>query len=136
MSTHIVLEDGRVLPVKDGGFDMILEHAAEQLQKRGDSSGFGEWLLEQRCEVQGVGVGYLDVRELVPVAAAQFRQACTSAHTHLLNSPSELGWFSSLELLMRMWQSIDAGEPPEALTSPYHSVVKSAPERRRGPGWD
>ena len=135
MSTHIVLEDGRVLPVKDGRLTLILEHAAGQLQKRGDSLGFGEWLLEQRCAMQGVGVGYLDVRELTPVAAAQFRQACTSAHVHLLNEPNKLGWFSSLELLMRMWQSIDAGEPPEVLTSPYHSVVKSAPERR-GPGWD
>jgi hypothetical protein len=136
MSTEIVLEDGRVLPVKDGAFDTIIEHAVEQLQQRDDClAGLGKWLLDQRCEVQGVGVGYLDVRELSPVAAAQFRQACTSAYTQLLNKPNKLGWFSSLELLMRMWHSIDAGEPPDALTSPYHSIVKRAPGRR-GPGWD
>lgn len=70
MSTYITLEDGRVLATSNGVFDAIIERAATELERRGDSlDGLVEWLLEQRCEVQGPGVGYLDLRELSPMAA-------------------------------------------------------------------
>jgi hypothetical protein len=75
MTTHITLEDGRIFGTSNGVFDALLECAAKELESRPDTvNGLREWLLDQRCEVQGPGVGYLDLRELAPRASAQLSQ--------------------------------------------------------------
>jgi hypothetical protein len=133
MSTTIELADGRVLAVSNGAFDAILEHAARHLDS-GRVPGLSQWLLEQRCIVQGPGIGYLDVRELSPAAAAEFRAACMASHEATANEVDGSGWWSHLTLLIRMWESIDRNEPPEALTSPYWLMTPPS-GARKGPGW-
>lgn len=135
MSTHITLDDGRVLLTSNGAFGAILELAATELDRRPHSlAGFSDWLLDQRCEVKGPGVGYLDLRELAPRAAREFREAFAAGH--------QAGDFTATPKLLRaefsqllaMWESIARGEPPEALTSP-HSLIAPPSGSRRGPGW-
>jgi hypothetical protein len=112
MSTHLTLEDGRVLGATNGA----------------------EWLLEQRCEVLGPGIGYLDVRELSPRAAREFREAFTAACRagDFTKSPELLR--AEFSLLFDMWESIARGESPETLTSP-HWLMMASSGARRGPGW-
>lgn len=142
MSTYITLEDGRVWGTTNGLFDTVLEAAAAEIAVRPDSlEGLAEWLLEQRCEVLGPGVGYLDLRELSPRARVEFTQAFTLAYEKLsrgvapvaLEHVTALG-LEHLAVLMSMWASIARGEPPEALTSPYWIIHPYGGERH-GPGW-
>src|SRR5215831_3452895 len=136
MVTHITLEDGRVLGTSNGRFDALLERVAKELESRTDAvDGLGEWLLDQRCEVRGPGVGYLDLRELAPRASSQFKSACISAYDVLKFQPSPVFWLDELSLLIDMWISIGKGEPPEALTSPHWLIAPRSGDRR-GPGWE
>lgn len=136
MTTHITLEDGRVLLISNGVFDGVLESAAKQLDSRaGDVGGLGDWLLDQRCEVQGPGVGYLDLRELSPQARSEFKSACVSAYRAMDDRATANRWLSdTFTLLINMWASIEKGEPPEAITSP-HSLIAPFSGEQRGPGW-
>jgi hypothetical protein len=66
------LEDGRVFGASNGIFDAIVELVASELARRADSlPGLADWLLEQRCGVQGPGIGYLVVREFAPRGAPE-----------------------------------------------------------------
>jgi hypothetical protein len=124
MTTYIALEDGRVLGTSNGVFDAILEAAVEHMVGSGDRlDGLREWLLKQRCEVQGPGVGYLDLRELPPRAASELKTACIAAHGAMKNRESPAGWLPDLTLLLEMWSSLERGEPPEALTSPNWEIL-------------
>jgi hypothetical protein len=135
MTTHITLEDGRVLGTSNSRFDAILESAAKELERRNDSvDGLREWLLDRRCEVQGPGVGYLDLRELSPVASSQFKGACLSAYDAMKAQTASKPLIEELSLLIDMWKSMEKGEPPEALTSPHYLIAPCGGERR-GPGW-
>jgi hypothetical protein len=135
MTTHITLEDGRVLGTSNWMFDAILECAAKELERHDDPvDGLREWLLDQKCEVQGPGVGYLDLRELCPLASSQFKAACLSAYEAMKAKAFSEPVMEQLSLLINMWRSIEKGEPPEALTSPHWRIGPSRGERR-GPGW-
>ena len=94
----------------------------------------GEWLLDQRCEVRGPGIGYLDLRELSPQASSQFMAACISAYDAMRLESSPVFWLDQLSRLVAMWASMEKGEPPEALTSP-HWLIGPWSGDRRGPGW-
>jgi len=136
MTTHITLEDGRIFGTSNGVFDAILECAAKELESHPDAvDGFREWLLDQRCEVRGPGVGYLDLRELAARASAQFKSACISAYPKMRHASSRVLWVDQFSLLINMWTSIEKGEPPEALTSP-HWLITPWNGDRRGPGWE
>jgi hypothetical protein len=136
MSTHMTLEDGRVLGVSNGVFDAILECTAKELERRTDPvAGLREWLLDQRCEIQGPGVGYLDLRELSPTASSQFKSACMSAYDAMRRETSPVPWLDQFALLINMWISIEKGEPAETLTSPHWRIAPCRGERR-GPGWE
>jgi hypothetical protein len=135
MTTHITLEDGRALGTSNRVFDAILESAAKELERGNDRvDGLREWLLNERCEVQGPGVGYIDLRELSPRVTSQFKAACISAYDALKVQNPPVPWLDQLSLLIRMWTSMEKGEPPQALTSPHLRITPSRGERR-GPGW-
>ena len=134
MSTYIRLEDGRVWGTTNGLFDAVLEAAAAEIARRADSlDGLAEWLLAQRCEVLGAGVGHLDLREMSPRACVEFKRAVISAREVLSRDLTAVG-LEHLSVLMRMWDSIAQGEPPEALTSAHWRIVPHK-GTRRGPGW-
>jgi hypothetical protein len=135
MTTHITLEDGRVFGTSNGVYDEIIEWAAREMEKRPEGvEGLREWLLDQRCKVQGPGVGYLDLRELCSEAASEFRSAAIAGFKTLQEEGSSLPWAGRYSLLVKMWESIDRNEPPEALTCEWYLM---SPYRgtRRGPGW-
>ena len=141
MSTLIVLEDGRIIAASNGQFDSILEAVADELNRDKDSlSELAGWLLEQRCEVLGPGVGALDIRELSPAACEQFRGACQliyerQQHSDVRNGGAMPEWLRKLfHRLHDMWASIARGEPPESLTSPAWRI-HPASGQRVGPGW-
>jgi hypothetical protein len=135
MSTHLTLEDGRVLGTSNGAFDAILELiAAELADGRETLPGLVDWLLDQRCEVQGPGVGYLDLRELSSPAVSQIREAFLVAHAaHDMDSVSQ-SLRAIYGTLRAMWASIERGEAPEALTSDVYMMGPPS-GRRKGPGW-
>jgi len=134
VSTHITLEDGRVLGTSNGTFYSIIEFIAAELQRGPDRlSGLAEWLLEQRCEVLGPGVGYIDLRELSPRAACEFRNAFIAAYAAVFDAVSD-ALRAQFTLLRDMWDSIARGEPPQALTSSVW-LLAAPSGRRRGPGW-
>ena len=136
MVTHITLEDGRVLATKDWVFDAIIECVANELDSRTDAvEGLRQWLLDQRCEVQGPGVGYLDLREISPQACSQFKFACLSAYDAMKLECNPVLWLGQFSLLINMWISMDKEEPPEALTSRHWMMAPWSGERR-GPGWE
>jgi hypothetical protein len=135
LATHVTLEDGRVLGTANGTFDGILEAVAQHLgQRAGGVEGLADWLLEQRCAVQGPGVGYLDLRELAPQAVQQFRDAVRvlAVLDASDNVPSWL--YPTLASLLEMWRSMDRGESPEACTSSAW-LISPPTGSRRGPGW-
>ena len=136
MATNITLEDGRILGTSNGVFDALLERAAKELESRTDAvDGLREWLLDQRCEVRGPGVGYLDLRELSPRASSQFKSACISAYDAMRLDSNPVLWLDLFSLLINMWVSMEKGEPPEALTDP-HWLITPWSGKRRGPGWE
>lgn len=137
MSTYIVLEDGRVLGLSNGAFDGILEAVAGELDRSINSqSELASWLLDQRCEVQGLGIGSLDLRELSPVACKHFRVACDRVfRDQQLNEQASPKWLQDLfRQLFDMWASIARGEPPESLTCSWIKIFP-ANDTRVGPGW-
>ena len=136
MSTYITLEDGRTLVTSNGIFDNILERTVKELERRTDGlDGLREWLLDQRCVVLGPGIGALDLRELSPRACSEFRSACISAYDKARLEASPMPWLDHFALLIKMWISMEKGEPPEALTSP-HWLIHPCGGERRGPGWE
>jgi hypothetical protein len=133
MSTLFILADGRIWGTSNGSYDYLLELIAEVLSPDGRDRDLADWLLAQRCEVQGPGVGHVDLRELAPRARERITAAIPNAvaiarrrkHTPIL--------MESLELMLRMVESFERGEPPERLTSPHWRL--HPPGERRGPGW-
>ena len=136
MTTYIALEDGRVFGTSNAIFDEIIEHVVNALsQVQVEDSALPDWLLSQRCAVQGPGVGYLDLRELAPESADAFRNAAELSFRKLLQSAdAREHTVDQFSLLVRMWESIDNGEPPEALTCDWMKLSPPSKERR-GPGW-
>lgn len=141
MSTHITLEDGRVVAVSNGQFDVLIEDVASELERAsGSVPNLSGWLLEQRCEVLGPGVGYLDLRELSPLARRDFRHVCHQIHQTQRDSAisKERGvadWMMSLlDKLVEMWASMDRGEPHDARTYP-HYILSPPSNEQLGPGW-
>ena len=134
MSTLFVLADGRIWGSSNSTYDYLLERIVEVLSGDECERDLADWLLAQRCEVQGPGVGYVDLRELAPSVRERITAAIPSAvamarqreHTPIL--------MERLELLLRMVESFERGEPPETLTSP-HWQLHPPSERQRGPRW-
>jgi hypothetical protein len=134
MSTLFVLADGRIWGTSNGAYDYLLELIAEVLSRDGRERDLAEWLLAQRCEVQGPGVGYVDLRELAPTARERITTSIPSAvATAREREPAPI-LMESLELMLRMVESFNRGEPPEKLTSPRW-LPHPPRERQRGPGW-
>ena len=137
MTTHITLEDGRILGTTNGVFDAIMERAAAEIADSTESGHeLHKWLLGQRCEILGPGVGYLDLRELSPRARSMFRSACVSALYAEKAAPLTKPWLvEALVRLKEMWSSINRGDPPESLTDPNWGIAPPT-DVRSGPGWE
>jgi hypothetical protein len=137
MTTRIALEDGRILGTSNWAVDALLECAPKQLENRSDTvDGLPEWLLDQRCVVQGPGIGYLDLRKLSPRASSQFTVSLlASAYDAMRLDSDPVPWLDLFSLLINMRVAMERGEPAEALTEP-HWLIHPWNGKRRGPGWE
>ena len=143
MSTCIILEDGRIWGCANWQFDRLIESASQAI--RGYEHCLPElsdWLLDQRCSVQGPGVGMIDMRRMSPGARQQFRTACEDVFENESkldgsdwHDPSAFPrWLEHFRFLLRMWKSIDRGDPPEALTDPDWILHPPFYPEELGPG--
>lgn len=142
MGGFIILEDGRGCAPASWAYDAIVRSVVDELVRTDEERRLGQWLQEQLCEVLGPGMGFVDVRELSPLNRRIFREACQRAFL-TEESKGSAGWFDPsafpvwlerFRKLIKMWESIDRGEPPAALTD----LREPDPPRGRksGPGWD
>jgi hypothetical protein len=100
------------------------------------------WLLDQQCSEQGPGIGYLDLREVTP---ENQRRIIDGLHLALRQARSEgpLGWsdpsafdawLSSFDFLLRLVDSVERGEAPDAVSDPNVRLLMPPTGERRGPG--
>ncbi len=142
MSAFFVLTDGRAWSKANWAYDAVLDAIADALPNDGAGQLLAEWLLEQRCRVQGPGVGTVDLRELTD----ENRRRIVEAIPRALEMARKKGprdwhdpsffpqWLSAFELLVQMIESAERGDPPEALNPDMRGPIPPTGERR-GPGW-
>ncbi len=143
MSTFITLGDGRSWLERDWVYDAILRAVARELPNNDEGRALAAWLLEQQCFEQGPGIGYLDLRELTPtnqrLIIECLRLALGRARSEGplgWNDPSAFSaWLRSFDFLLRLVESVEHGEPPEALSDPNVNGLMPPTGERHGPGW-
>jgi hypothetical protein len=141
MGGFIILTDGRACAPANWAYDEIVRSVAEELGAGGDDLLLKEWLRGQLCEVLGPGMGYVDVRELTPRNRQLFRDAANRAFkkSELVGpigweNPSFFpAWLGIFRRLLEMWDSVDRGEPPEALNDLRQPCPPT--DEKSGPGW-
>lgn len=143
MSGFLVLADGRAWSLANWAFDAALQEIADALPDDPCAAPLATWLRDQRSDVVGRGMSYIDLRELtdnnrrriidaIPRAVDQARTR-GGAHWH---DPSFFpAWLSQLEVLVRLVQSVERGEPPEAF-NPHMRELIPPNGNRSGPGWE
>jgi hypothetical protein len=129
MSTDIVLGDGRAMITSNGIYDTIVETIVSILDAGKPPGQLGAWLLEQRCEVQGPGVGHLDLRELAPAARKEVERALPLALERLDPSGHE-AMAKSIQLLQTMLAQ------PEVVDPDVRGGIVPPTGERKGPGWE
>ena len=115
MTASITIEDGQDWWAANWAYDAVVEQIAKQLFADPSQREFAAWLRERTCEINGPGVGYVDVRELAPADRLAFREAAKRAYKEALNTgpagwfdPLAFpGWLASFERLLQMWEAID-----------------------------
>jgi hypothetical protein len=142
MGGFIILDDGRACAPSSSSYDFIVSAAIDELVGTDEERRLGQWLKGQLCEVLGMGMGCVDVRELTPLNRRLFREACERAFVKQEKSgpvgwkdPSFFpGWLDRFRKLIQMWQSLDRGESPDAVTDLNSPIPPTG--RKSGPGWD
>lgn len=143
MTTTIVLDDGRVWGHQNWAFDSVIEAIAAVIGRDPAGQELSAWLLDQRCAVQGPGIGHVDTRELSPDSRARFCAAIPSAFAEARgrggaawHDPAAFPrWLDAFDQLVKMVESIARGELPEALTSADWTCPMPPTDKRCGPGW-
>jgi hypothetical protein len=127
VSTFFTLEDGRAWLSSNGAYDGIIEAIAEVL-RAADEQELASWLLDQRCVVQGPGVGTLDLRELT----IDNRQRILDSLPKALalskeRTPTQL-WVAEFERLLMMVKDPTLLDKNVRGIIPYDGT-------KSGPGW-
>jgi len=128
VSTFLVLSDGRAWITSNGIYDTLIESIVEGLVAENGPGPLAAWLLEQRCLVQGPGVGYLDLRELAPPGRQEVERALRPALARLAQSPNQMV-ATSVAVLEAMLTRPDAVDPN------VRGGRLPATDCRKGPGW-
>jgi hypothetical protein len=66
MGGFIILEDGRAYTANNWSYDAVVERIARALPETDAGRALSDWPMDQRCVVQGPGLGSVDFRELTP----------------------------------------------------------------------
>lgn len=142
MAGFIVLDDGRAFAPSSEVLDASIEAITAELDLAGSGSAaeLAGWLRGRLLDSGGPELGEFDVRELTAENRELFRQAaeraCQRARAAAVSgtTKAQRAWLSEFGRLMRMWRSIDRGQPPEALGDLGTALPASG--TRSGPGWD
>jgi hypothetical protein len=110
--------------------------------KRAGCGLLADWLLEQRCSVQGMGLGSVDVRDLTPRNQELFLRAVVDAY-RIQQEKGPVGcssefwpsWIERFGDLVKMIECIKKGEPPSQF-NPHMSDAIPPRHGKAGPGWD
>jgi hypothetical protein len=125
MSTFFILEDGRAWLSSNMIYDGILEAVADVLLAAEDRE-LANWLLDQRCEVQGPGVGTIDLRDLT----AENRRQILDALPKALALSKEL----SPSLLWEFERLLDMMKDPTLIDKSVRGLIPWD-GKKKGPGW-
>jgi hypothetical protein len=142
VSGFIILSDGRAYAASNWAYDGTVEAIVETLPDTQEGRLLADWLLNQRCSVQGPGMGTVDVRELTPRNKELFLRAVEDAYCIQKGKgpvewyspeawPSWIGWFSDL---VKMTECIKNGDLPNQF-NPHMTDVIPPTGRKNGPGW-
>lgn len=145
MGGFIFLADGRAYAPARWAYDLTIRSIASALGQSSDDHALQAWLAHQTCEEHLMGLGSVDVRELAPSMARRFIEAIPKAVAIEQARGSEgwhdasffPGWLKSIQELCAMIDSVERGEPVEAL-NPYArdpAAPWPAAARISGPGW-
>src|SRR5262245_20981849 len=123
MSGILVLADGRAWSLASWAFDAALREFADALPDDPGAAALSTWLRDQQSEVVGLGMSYVDVRELtdhnrrriLEAIPRAFDRARSRGGAHWYDPSFFPAWLGELEVLARMVQSVERGEPPETL---------------------
>ena len=141
MAGFIVLDDGRAFAPSSEVLDATIEAVTGELDLAGSGSAaeLAAWLHGRLMDSGGPELGEFDVRELTAENRELFRQAaeraCQRARAAAVGGAPKArrAWLSEFGRLVRMWKSIDKGQPPETLGDLGTALPASG--RRSGPGW-
>jgi hypothetical protein len=140
MSCLIVLDDGRACAPASSSFDALVGAIADHLVRSDAERDLADWLRQQMREKSFLGHCRIDVRELTSENRRLFRAAVQRLAYHYgCIHPADgtavvtPGWVRRLRRLVKMMQSIDRGEAPEAISDVPAPVAPTG--LLRGPGW-
>jgi hypothetical protein len=139
----IILSDGRAYAASNWSYDSTIDAIAEALPNTQEGRLLADWILNQRCTVQGMGLGSVDLRELTPRNQEVFLRAVEDAY-RIQTGRGPVGWASPnawpswigrFADLVKMIECIGKGEPPGQF-NPHMMDVIPPREKKAGPGWD
>lgn len=143
MAGFIVLNDGRAWASANWAYDAAIRTIARALPNTQDGQTLAAWLLEQTSEVQGMGLGAVDLRELTPQNQTLFIQAVRQAVMALQTQDGNdwhdptafVSWREYFEILPQLIESIERGEPA-SMFNPHMKEIIPPTGDKCGPGWD
>lgn len=135
MSGFITLNDGRTWTASNSAFDAVISMIAASIRKRERGKELADWLLTQRSEILGPGMGSLDLRELTTLNQEYVLQAIEEVCGSNPLADELTHWPNWMLLLGAMVRSYRAGEPPEALNPQMRGILPPT-GLRSGPGWE
>jgi hypothetical protein len=141
MGGFIILNDGRAWAAANWAYDEAIRSIVEALPPTDDALALSGWLLGQTCEVRGSGLGSVDLRELTAENQALFSEAVRKATARIKphggwgwSDPSLfLAWKDRFDVLLKLIESIEKGEPASTL-NPHMTAVIPPTGERAGPG--
>jgi hypothetical protein len=142
MGGFIILNDGGAWTAANWAYDVAIRYIAEALPSTQEAIALSKWLLQQTSEIQGMGLEYVDLRELTAENQALFIQAVRKAIMNIKDRGAE-GWsdasvFSAwkeyFEVLLKLIESIERGEP-SSMFNPHMEEIIPPTGKRSGPGW-
>ncbi|MCI0661810.1 MAG: hypothetical protein L0220_12115 [Acidobacteria bacterium] len=143
MAGFIVLNDGRAWAGANWAYDSAIRTISQALPTTQEGQDLADWLLQQTCEVKGMGLGSVDLRELTTQNQTLFIQAVRQAVINLKTQDGNdwydptafQSWREYFEVLPLLIESIERGEPP-SMFNPHMNDLIPPTGNKSGPGWD
>ena len=140
MAGFIVLEDGRAYAASNRAADAMIRAIAAVV----DEPELKDWVRQQESEVVGMGMTYIDLREIAPLYRPLLRQAIRRAYLEVDGGRVDPlptadqdyfdSWMARFRDLIEMLNRSEAGESPTAF-NPHMRELLPATGKRVGPGW-